>query len=99
MRLVNAERALVDVPDVGELACRAVQFALREAVGGVTLDALLADKSALSETLFADVSAQFNQLGLTAERVGIKDVILPGEMKAINPISLRSSNNEKSLCV
>ncbi len=81
--VVDAIRAMVDVPQVQEAAYRAVQFALRGAVGGLTLDELLADKSALAGQVQTDVAARIVELGLQAQALGIKDVILPGEMKTI----------------
>ncbi|MGI9328412.1 MAG: slipin family protein [Pseudomonadales bacterium] len=81
--VADATRAMVDVPRVQDAAYRAVQFALRGAVGGLTLDQLLADKSTLAGQVQTDVAARIAELGLQAQAVGIKDVILPGEMKTI----------------
>jgi len=72
---------------VQALAYRAVQFALRTAVGAMTLDELLADKAVLSTQVQADVAARLNELGLVAIVLGVKDVILPGEMMVILPLT------------
>ncbi len=82
-RIANAVVALIEVGDVQALAYRAVQFALRTAVGAMTLDELLADKAALSTQVQADVATRLDELGLVAVALGVKDVILPGEMKVI----------------
>ena len=58
-------------------------MALRRAVGSQTLDQLLADKSALDQTIGADVAERLNAVGIELNSVGVKDVILPGEMKEI----------------
>lgn len=81
--IVDVVKAKVDIQSVETLAYQAMQFALRRAVGAITLDELLANKAALSIDVQADVASQIAQLGLTAEVVGVKDVILPGEMKDI----------------
>jgi len=82
-RILDAAKAIVEIEDVATLAYQAVQFALRRAVGAITLDELLASKAALSDEVHVDVAAQVAEFGLTAEVVGVKDVILPGEMKDI----------------
>ena len=57
-------------------------MALREAVGTRTLDELLADKGASTARLRAS-AAKLEAHGLAVRSVGVKDVILPGEMKTI----------------
>jgi len=52
-------------------------------VGTKTLDGLLADKEALNGELFRDVAKQMSDYGIKVVSVGVKDIILPGEMKEI----------------
>jgi regulator of protease activity HflC (stomatin/prohibitin superfamily) len=66
-----------------EYVYRELQLALRRAVGAQTLDQLLADKSALDSTIAADVGKRLNAVGIELNSVGVKDVILPGDMKDI----------------
>jgi regulator of protease activity HflC (stomatin/prohibitin superfamily) len=85
--------ALWQVPDVvkaraaltnfGEFLYKELQFALREAVGTRTLDELLGDKGVLDREIGDAVRAQVEEHGLAVRSVGVKDVILPGEMKEI----------------
>jgi regulator of protease activity HflC (stomatin/prohibitin superfamily) len=77
---VQAEDAL---NDINEYVYRELQLALRRAVGSQTLDQLLIDKAALDAAIAGDVSARLIEVGLTLQSVGVKDVILPGEMKDI----------------
>ncbi len=60
-----------------------LQFALRGVIGTRTLDALLEDKTALDLDIAVIVHSKLENLGLQLEGVGIKDIILPGEMKTI----------------
>ena len=78
--LVAARKGLADM--IGYLY-RALQFALRQAVGTRTLDALLGEKGELDREVFEGVRAQAANYGLMVESVGVKDVILPGDMKDI----------------
>ena len=52
-------------------------------MGTRTLDELLADKDALNQIVFASVTEQLQGFGVKILSVGIKDIILPGEMKTI----------------
>ena len=66
-----------------EFLYKQLQFALREAVGTRTLDELLGDKGVLDREIGDAVRAQVEEHGLAVRSVGVKDVILPGEMKEI----------------
>ncbi len=82
-QLIDAVRVRLDVNDYHGHLYRQLQFALREAVGTKTLDALLADKEALNSDVFRGVLKQMAELGIKVTNVGVKDIILPGEMKEI----------------
>lgn len=67
----------------GEHLYREIQFALRQVVGTRTLDALLENKSALDREVLELVAAKLTRQGIALTRVGLKDIILPGDMKTI----------------
>jgi regulator of protease activity HflC (stomatin/prohibitin superfamily) len=60
-----------------------VQLALRDHVGALELDALLAAKSRLGERILEEVKLVADGYGVEVLNVGLRDVVLPGEMKAI----------------
>jgi len=62
---------------------RVLQLALREAVGTRTLDELLENKQAISATIFEQASEKLRDIGVALKDVGVKDIILPGDMKDI----------------
>lgn len=82
-RIVDVEKLIESIPDHKELLYRETQFALREAVGTKTLDELLADKEELNRAVFTYVAERAALHGLKIMSAGVKDVILPGEMKTI----------------
>ena len=82
-QLVDALRARLQLKDYQDYLYRELQFALREAVGTRTLDSLLADKEALNGELFRSVVKQMAEYGIKVSGIGVKDIILPGEMKDI----------------
>lgn len=77
---VQARHGLSDF--VGHLY-RELQFALRAAIGTRTLDGLLANKGELGRVVHEEVRAKVAEHGIVVKSVGVKDVILPGEMKNI----------------
>ena len=52
-------------------------------MGTCTLDDLLARKEELNDTIERQVRGRVAAYGLQLESIGVKDIILPGEMKAI----------------
>ncbi len=80
LEVVKARAALTNFV---EFVYKELQFALREAVGARTLDELLGDKGALDREIGDVVRAKVVEHGLVVRSVGVKDVILPGEMKTI----------------
>ena len=87
---LTAEYAPTDAPttvhavaDVKEALYLAVQLAAREFVAGVTLDELLEGRDTLTRYLEAQVTPRAEHFGVRVHRVGVKDVILPGEMKTL----------------
>jgi len=66
-----------------EFIYKELQFALREAIGGRTLDELLGAKGELDREIHAAARDKIEKHGIRLASVGVKDVILPGEMKEI----------------
>ncbi len=62
---------------------RELQFALREAIGERTLDTLLENKQSLNKLLLDAVQGKLASFGIDVTSVGLRDIILPGEMKTI----------------
>ena len=60
-----------------------LQFGLRAAVGTRTLDELLENKGLIDQVVAEHIARRVQGFGLEVESVGVKDIILPGEMKTI----------------
>lgn len=82
-QVLDAVKARAALTNFVEFVYKELQFALREAVGARVLDELLGDKGALDREIGNAVSAKIEQHGLAVRSVGVKDIILPGEMKTI----------------
>lgn len=75
-----ATHAVASVKDAMYLL---VQLASREFVSGVTLDNLLGGRDAMTRYLHEDAVPKAKKFGVRVERIGVKDVVLPGEMKTL----------------
>ena len=71
--IANAEAALYAL----------AQLALRELVASVTLDQLLEGRDAITAFLKTRTSVEALRFGVRVVEIGVKDVILPGEMKLL----------------
>jgi regulator of protease activity HflC (stomatin/prohibitin superfamily) len=81
--VVDAVRARLSVAKLSDYLYRELQFGLRQSIGTKTLDEILADKGGLDNGVLAYVKSRVEPHGLEVTGVGVKDVILPGDMKAI----------------
>ncbi|WP_272690383.1 MULTISPECIES: slipin family protein [Providencia] len=62
---------------------RELQFALREIIGTRSLDELLENKQLIDELMLQQITHCVTEFGLTVESIGVKDIILPGDMRTI----------------
>ncbi|MCB1877780.1 MAG: slipin family protein [Chromatiales bacterium] len=82
-RVSDPVRARAELNNPLEWLYRELQFALRQAVGARTLDNLLGNKDGLDRAIFEAVAERAAENGFVVSSVGLKDVILPGDMKEI----------------
>jgi regulator of protease activity HflC (stomatin/prohibitin superfamily) len=79
----DVTKALVENREYDKQLYVAVQLALREYVGGLTLDELLDRKSELAAFVTNATMAKAAQLGVDLRGGGVRDIILPGDMRDI----------------
>ncbi|MEO1175261.1 MAG: slipin family protein, partial [Myxococcota bacterium] len=80
-RVADPVKAMSAVDNFTQALHRAGQLTLRGVIGAVPLDELLTNKELIAERLQSDLSATATEFGVHVSRVGLRDVILPGEMK------------------
>ena len=96
----DARRAVSIATDVRQSLYRETQLALRSAIGARDLDAFLAGKDDLIEELETSIRDRASSLGLEVASVGIRDVILPGDMKDLmNKVTEAKKAAEANLIV
>lgn len=82
-RLTDARLAASVAEDARQALYREGQLAVRAVVGGRELDALLAEKDSVAGELHDRLRQRATALGWEILAVGMRDVILPGEMKEL----------------
>jgi regulator of protease activity HflC (stomatin/prohibitin superfamily) len=82
-RVVDPEKAALAAGDVANTLYRLVQFAIREAVATRTLDEILAARDTIDRQMRAFVTERAANLGVEIGEIGVKDVILPGDVREL----------------
>jgi regulator of protease activity HflC (stomatin/prohibitin superfamily) len=79
--IADPEKALHQVQDYSGALYAAVQLALRKAVGAVPLEQLLEQRLEIGNELTSEVQVIVEQMGLQVTSIGVKDVMLSGDVK------------------
>ena len=82
-QIVDPVKARSTLDKFTEFLYRELQFALRQAIGTRTLDALLENKGQLDQMILDQVRDKAAGHGLAVVGVGVKDLILPGDMREL----------------
>ena len=80
-RVTDARKAVMVTDGAKQSLYREAQLALRALVGTRDLDSFLTDKDAVANECEEQVRQRASDLGLEVVSVGVRDVILPGDMK------------------
>jgi regulator of protease activity HflC (stomatin/prohibitin superfamily) len=83
VQVTDVQKAALSTPDYEQHVYKLVQFAVREAVGGRTLDEVLNDRESVDSQIVRHVRGQLGDIGVSVTELGVKDVILPGDMREL----------------
>ena len=98
MNVADPVAALLKVDDYAAQLYGDVQLALRDAVGALELEAVIGRKGALGDAVVAAVAEKALVYGVNLVEAGLRDLILPGEMKTIlNQVMEAKKKAEASL--
>lgn len=82
-KVADPRRALGQSDDLRQSLYREAQLLLRGVIGVRELDQLLVEKDAVARELEEGLRRRATEMGLEIVSVGIRDLILPGEMKEL----------------
>ena len=82
-RVADYEKIFTEVDDYAEQIHVAAQLALREYIGKYKLDEILESKNEMSQFVFERLKAKEGEFFVEIRDAGVKDIILPGEIREI----------------
>ena len=82
-RVTDVEKAGIEIKDYKGHLYTSLQLALREYAGDLTLDEILAKKEEIGTYVFDKVKNKAAAIGVELIDAGVKDIILPGDIKEI----------------
>jgi regulator of protease activity HflC (stomatin/prohibitin superfamily) len=82
-KVTDPRRALGQSDDLRQSLYREAQLLLRGVIGVRELDQLLVEKDAVARELEEGLRRRATEMGLEVVSVGIRDLILPGDMKEL----------------
>lgn len=82
-RITDIAKAMYENKDYEKQVYVLLQLALREYIGGLTLDELLDKKEGIVDFVLKTATDKLAVLGIEIKGCGIRDIILPGDMKDI----------------
>lgn len=82
-RVTDCVKLLTEIDDFAEQMHVTAQLALREYVGKYKLDEILESKKQMCEFVLSVLKAKEKELFVEVKNAGIKDIILPGEIRDI----------------
>jgi hypothetical protein len=82
-KVADIEKALLQNKDYGNQLYVVFQLALREYIGGLNFDELLEKKDSIAPFILQAVAGHTSVLGIEVNGFGIRDIILPGDVKEI----------------
>lgn len=80
-KVLSAEKAVLEVEDFFYAVSQLAQTTMRNAVGEVTLDELLANKAEISEKIKQTVDKASDPWGIDVSSVELKDIVLPESLR------------------
>ncbi len=82
-KLADIVKAVTEIDDYEEQIRVTCQLALRDYVGKYKLDEILENKEGISKFVYDRLKEKENELYIRVQDAGVKDIILPGEIRNI----------------
>lgn len=82
-KVVNIEQALLNNKEYDKQLYVLLQLTLREFVGGYSFDELLDNKENIAASVIENIKDKAIALGVEVTSIGIRDIVLPGDIKEI----------------
>jgi regulator of protease activity HflC (stomatin/prohibitin superfamily) len=83
LQVVRPDQAIINVQDFAYAITQYAQTALRDVIGGRTLDEVLSDRESIGHSIEQLVEGETQHWGLEVAGIRIQDILLPEELKKV----------------
>ncbi len=98
-RVDNAEQAVLEIESFSRAVKEYAQGALRDVIGGIELDAVLAEREKIAEEIKKIVDAATKAWGVNVTDIKIQDIELPADMKRVMAKQAESERERRSVII
>lgn len=98
-RVEAAERAVLEIENFTRAVKEYAQAALRDVIGGIELDTLLAEREKIAEEIKKIVDVATKAWGLNVTDIKIQDIELPADMKRVMAKQAESERERRAVII
>ena len=98
-KVISAEKALLEIENFGRAVKEYGQAALRDVVGGIELDTLLAEREQIAEEITKIVDQATSAWGVKITDIKIQDIELPADMKRVMAKQAESERERRAVII
>jgi regulator of protease activity HflC (stomatin/prohibitin superfamily) len=98
-RVVDAQKALIDVQDYRSAIWRLAQATLRDVAGKLTLDELLSHQDRLEAEIARNIEGASRSWGLLVEAIKLEDISVPEELKKMMSRQASSEREKRATII
>lgn len=98
-RVENAEQAVLEIESFSRAVKEYAQGALRDVIGGIELDAVLAEREKIAEEIKKIVDAATKAWGVNVTDIKIQDIELPADMKRVMAKQAESERERRAVII
>lgn len=98
-KVENPEKALLEIEDFTKAVREYAQATLRDVIGGVELDDLLAERTKIAEEIRSVVEEATKSWGVNVTSIKIQDIELPADMKRVMAKQAESERERRAVII
>lgn len=98
-KIVDSKKAIIEVENYMYAITQLAQTTMRNVVGEVDLDELLAKREAIAEKIRSIIDKASDSWGIFVSSVELKDVVLPEEMKRVIGKQAEAEREKRSVII
>jgi regulator of protease activity HflC (stomatin/prohibitin superfamily) len=98
-KVISAEKAILEIENFGRAVKEYAQAALRDVIGQIELDTLLAEREKIAEEITKIVDQATSAWGVKITDIKIQDIELPADMKRVMAKQAESERERRAVII